>query len=62
MNLKQEDMFSKCEKCNGNGYYLFEDVSSRANKPCDCTGGIILTENGRVLKEFIKQLKCSSLI
>jgi hypothetical protein len=69
MNLKQEDLFSKCTKCNGNGGHRrsismpgMPALQGWESGSCDCTKGIILTENGRVLQDFVKELKRAGLM
>jgi hypothetical protein len=70
MNLKQEDLFSKCTKCNGNGVYSRRQsilgmppaLQGWESGSCDCSKGIILTENGRVLQDFVKELKRAGLM
>jgi DnaJ-class molecular chaperone len=69
MNLKQEDLFSECPTCSGKGYYLFEEnilvgIVNSGSKRCEnCDArGIKLTENGVILKDFIKALQRAKFI
>jgi len=69
MDLKLEDLFSKCETCNGTGTYNPKDDESglnivRSNNTCTACDGkcIKLTEIGKVIKDFIKKLKEKDLI
>jgi DnaJ-class molecular chaperone len=55
MELRAEDLYLTCPRCNGTGQFDERDGNHRRYGPCpDCDAkGSILTESGKVLAEFI---------
>jgi len=68
MNVKLEDLYIQCDKCGGTGHYSESFLPSQgtygrrlvgSTGPCEkCSGaGGHLTEDGKVLKQFMSILR-----
>jgi hypothetical protein len=63
LDVKDSDLLSHCEKCEGLGLFVEQSGPELMEKHCpECEKGIKLTQSGRAILSFVSEMKRRGLL